>query len=157
MQKITPFLYFDEQAEEAVTLYISLFTNSRVLSMTRYGEGSRKKAGTVFTINFVLDGQEFMALNGGPEFTFTPAVSFMVNCENQAEVDRLWKKLTEGGEEVQCGWLKDRYGLSWQIVPVEMFEYLNGKAVQGSQRAMQAMLKMKKIELEKIRQAYQNE
>jgi predicted 3-demethylubiquinone-9 3-methyltransferase (glyoxalase superfamily) len=155
MQKITPFLWFDRQAEEAANFYISLFKDSKIVSISRYGEGAPGPQGTAMSVNFVLEGQEFIALNGGPEFTFTPAISFFVDCATQAEVDRLWEKLTEGGEEVQCGWLKDKFGLSWQIVPSGLTELLNGKDPEGARRAMQAMLKMKKLDLEMMRQAYE--
>jgi len=157
MQKITPFLWFDTQAEEAANFYISLFKDARITGISHYGEGAPRPAGMVMTVNFQLEGQEFVALNGGPEFPFTPAVSFYVDCATQAEVDRLWEKLTEGGEEVQCGWLKDRFGLSWQIIPSGLSELLNGKDPEGSKRAMQAMLQMKKIDLETMRQAYEQE
>jgi predicted 3-demethylubiquinone-9 3-methyltransferase (glyoxalase superfamily) len=156
MQKITPFLWFNTQAEEAANFYVSLFKDSKITAISHYGEGAPMPNGMVMTVNFQLEGQEFVALNGGPEFPFTPAVSFYVDCATQAEVDRLWEKLTDGGEEVQCGWLKDKYGLSWQIVPSRMSELLNGKDVEGSRRAMQAMLKMKKLDIEKIRQAYEH-
>ena len=155
MQKITPFLWFDHQAEEAVNFYTTLFKDSRIVSISRYGEGAPGPQGAVMTVNFQLEGQEFIALNGGPEFPFSPAISFFVNCATQAEVDRLWEKLTEGGEEVQCGWLKDKYGLSWQIVPSGLSELLNGTDAEGSRRAMQAMLQMKKLDLAKMRQAYE--
>ncbi len=157
MQKITPFLWFDHQAEEAANFYISLFKDSKITSISRYGEGAPGPQGTVMTVNFQLEGQEFIALNGGPIYKLSPAVSFFVDCATQAEVDRLWEKLTEGGEEVQCGWLVDKYGLSWQIVPSGMTELLNDKDPEGSKRAMQAMLKMKKLDLEKMRQAYEQE
>jgi predicted 3-demethylubiquinone-9 3-methyltransferase (glyoxalase superfamily) len=155
MQKIIPFLWFDTQAEQAANFYISLFKDSKITGISHYGEGTPRPAGTVMTVNFQLEGQEFVALNGGPEFTFTPAISFYVDCATQAEVDQLWEKLTEGGQEVQCGWLKDRYGLSWQIIPSGLSELLNGKDPEGSRRAMQAMLQMKKIDLEIMRQAYE--
>ena len=155
MQKITPFLWFDHQAEEAANFYISLFKDSKIVSISRYGEGAPGPQGAVMTVNFQLEGQDFIALNGGPEFTFSPAISFFVDCATQAEVDRLWEKLTEGGEEIQCGWLKDKYGLSWQIVPSGMSDLLNGMDPEGSRRAMQAMLKMKKLDLAKMRQAYE--
>jgi predicted 3-demethylubiquinone-9 3-methyltransferase (glyoxalase superfamily) len=155
MQKITPFLWFDHQAEQAADFYTSLFKNSRIVSVSRYGEGGPGPKGSAMTVNFELEGQEFIALNGGPEFTFSPAISFFVDCATQAEVDRLWEKLTEGGEEVQCGWLKDKYGLSWQIVPSGLNDLLNGKDAERSRRAMQAMLQMKKLDLEKMRQAYE--
>jgi predicted 3-demethylubiquinone-9 3-methyltransferase (glyoxalase superfamily) len=156
MQKITPFLWFNTQAEEAANFYVSLFKDSKITGIAYYSEGAPMPKGMVMTVNFQLEGQEFIALNGGPEFPFTPAVSFYVDCATQAEVDRLWELLTEGGEEVQCGWLKDKYGLSWQIVPRGMSDLLNGKDPQGSKRAMQAMLKMKKIDLEMMRQAYEH-
>jgi len=155
MQKITPFLWFDHQAEQAANFYTSLFMDSKIVSISHFGEGGPAPRGTVFTVNFVLEGQEFIALNGGPEFTFSPAISFFVDCSTQSEVDRLWEKLTEGGEEVQCGWLKDKYGISWQIVPSGLNELLTGQDAEGSRRAMQAMLKMKKLDLEKMRQAYE--
>ena len=155
MQKITPFLWFDHQAEQAANFYTSLFKDSKIVSISHSGEGWPAPQGTVFTVNFVLEGQEFIALNGGPEFTFSPAISFFVDCSTQSEVDRLWEKLTEGGEEVQCGWLKDKYGMSWQIVPSGLNELLNGQDAEGSRRAMQAMLKMKKLDLEKMQQAYE--
>jgi predicted 3-demethylubiquinone-9 3-methyltransferase (glyoxalase superfamily) len=155
MQKITPFLWFDNQAEEATNFYVSLFKDSKIVSISRYGEGGPGLPGAVMTVNFQLEGQEFIALNGGPEFTFSPAISFFVDCATQAEVDRLWEKLTEGGEEVQCGWLKDKFGLSWQIVPSGLSDLLNGKDADGSRRAMQAMLQMKKIDLTKMQEAYE--
>jgi predicted 3-demethylubiquinone-9 3-methyltransferase (glyoxalase superfamily) len=157
MQKITPFLWFDNKAEEAMNFYFSIFKNSKAGTVTRYGEAGPGPEGTVMSVTFQLDGQEFMALNGGPYFTFTPAVSFFVNCETQEEVDELWKKLTEGGEEGQCGWLKDKYGVSWQIVPSDLMKYVYGKDPGKSQRAMQAMLQMKKLDIEKIRRAYDQE
>jgi predicted 3-demethylubiquinone-9 3-methyltransferase (glyoxalase superfamily) len=157
MQKITPFLWFDHQAEEAAKFYISLFKDSKITSIAHHGEGSPGQPGTVMSVNFELEEQEFIALNGGPVYNFTPAISFFVDCPTQAEVDRLWDKLTDGGEEVQCGWLKDKFGLSWQIVPSGLSDLLNGKDAEGSQRAMQAMLQMKKIDLAKMRQAYEQE
>jgi predicted 3-demethylubiquinone-9 3-methyltransferase (glyoxalase superfamily) len=155
MQKITPFLWFDDQAEEAAKFYVSLFENSRITSITYYGEGNRRPPGLVFTVNFILDGQEFVALNGGPEFKFNEAVSFYVDCPTQAEVDRLWERLTAGGEEVQCGWLKDKFGLTWQIVPSGLVDLINGKDAEGSRRALQAMFQMKKLDIEQMRQAYE--
>ena len=157
MQKITPFLWFDHQAEEAANLYISLFQDSKITNISRYGAAGPGPQGSVFTVNFVLEGQEFIALNGGPIFKFNESISFFVECPTQAEVDRLWDKLTEGGEEVQCGWLKDKYGLTWQIVPSGLNELLNGQDAEGSHRAMQAMLKMKKLDIEKLRQAYEQD
>ena len=132
MQKITPFLWFDNQAEEAMNLYVSLFKNSKILSVSRYGEGGPGPAGTVMTATFQLDGQEFMALNGGPEFKFTEAISLFVNCETQEEVDELWEKLSEGGEKSQCGWLKDKFGLSWQIIPTALGQMLGDHRPQKS-------------------------
>jgi predicted 3-demethylubiquinone-9 3-methyltransferase (glyoxalase superfamily) len=148
MKKITPFLWFDDQAEEAMNYYVSIFKNSKVLSVS---PGPNGKA---FTVSFELDGQEFTALNGGPQFKFTEAISLFVNCETQAEVDELWEKLSTGGEQVQCGWLKDKFGLSWQIVPIALGELLGDQDPVKSQRVMQAMLKMKKIEIAGLRQAY---
>jgi len=155
MQKITPCLWFDNQAEEAVNFYLSLFKNSKILEVTHYGENMPLPAGTVLTVSFQLDSQQFMALNGGPEFKFTEAISLVVNCETQAEVDELWVKFTAGGEESQCGWLKDKYGLSWQIIPTGLMGYLYSPDPVKSARAMQCMLSMRKIDLEKIRQAYE--
>jgi len=155
MQKITPFLWFDDQAEEAMDFYVSVFKNSRVASIIRYGEAGPGAAGTVMTANFVLDGQEFVALNGGPQFTFSPAISFVVNCTTQAEVDELWEKLSAGGKEIQCGWLEDRYGLSWQIVPTALVEMLNDPDPVKANRVMQAMLQMVKIDIAALRRAYE--
>jgi len=155
MQKITPFLWFDYQAEEAARFYISIFKNSKITGITRYGKAGPGPDGSVMTVSFELDGQELTALNGGPQFKFTEAISLVVDCETQAEVDTLWKKLTEGGEEVQCGWLKDKYGLSWQIVPSGLNELLYGKDAERSRRAMEAMLQMKKLDIAKIQQAYE--
>lgn len=157
MQKITPNLWFDNQAQEAVQFYTSLFKNSRVLNVTHYGENMPLPAGTVLTITFQLDGQEFVALNGGPLFKFTEAISLCVNCETQEEVDELWDKFTAEGEESMCGWLKDKYGLSWQIVPVGLDELLFSPDAERSARAVQCMLTMKKLDLAKIRQAYDQE
>ncbi len=154
MQKITTFLWFDNQAEEAATLYTSIFKNSSIDNISRYGEGMPVPAGTAMTVNFQLEGQEFVALNGGPIYTFTPAISLFVNCETQAEVDMLWDKLVEGGEEGQCGWLKDKFGLSWQIIPAGLIGMLSGPDAEKSSRATQAMLQMKKIDLAKIKLAY---
>ena len=159
MQKITPCLWFDDQAEAAVNFYVSLFKNSKITNVARYDEAGAKASGrpvgTVMTMTFKLDGQEFMALNGGPIFKFTEATSFIVNCESQNEVDRLWDALTaHGGEESQCGWLKDRFGLSWQIVPTELGELMSDPDPAKAQRVMQAMLQMKKIDIAKLRQAH---
>jgi len=156
MQKITPFLWFDTQAEEAANFYVSLFKNSKITNINRYGEAGPLPAGTVLTVAFQLEGQEFVALNGGPQFHFSEAISLYVNCETQEEVDELWAKLTEGGEESMCGWLKDRYGLSWQIIPAGLIEMLSSPDAEKALRATQAMFTMKKIDLEKIREAYEN-
>jgi len=155
MQKITPFLWFDDQAEEAVNYYTSIFKNSKIGSIARYGEGTPKPAGTVMTVTFQLEGQEFVALNGGPEFAFTPAISFFVNCQTQVEVDDLWEKLSAGGEEGQCGWLKDKYGISWQIVPTILGQLLQDKDEAKSQSVLNAMLQMRKIDIAKLKQAYE--
>jgi len=155
MQKITPCLWFDDQAEEAASLYTSLFKNSKIESINRYGEGAPRPAGMVMTVTFQLDGQEFTALNGGPEFKFTEAVSLFVNCETQADVDELWEKLSEGGEKGRCGWLKDKFGLSWQIVPSGLMELLQGEDPGKSQKAMQAMLQMGKLDINELRLAYE--
>ena len=157
MQKIIPYLWFDTQAEEAVNFYVSLFKNSRILEITRYGENMPLPAGTVLTVSFELDGQQFVALNGGPEFKFSEAISLFVHCETQAEVDELWAKFTAGGEESQCGWLKDRYGLSWQIIPAGLADLLHGPDPVKASRAVQCMFTMKKIDLAKIRAAYEGE
>ena len=154
MQKITPFLWFDGKAEEAMNFYISIFKNSKILSVTRYGEAGPGPKGTVMTAKFDLNGQEFVALNGGPQFTFTEAISFVVNCETQQEVDELWEKLSAGGQKSRCGWLKDKYGLSWQVVPTALVEMLRDKDAKKSNRVMQAMLQIDKIEIETLRRAY---
>ena len=159
MQKITPFLWFDDQAEEAAKFYVSIFPNSKVGDISRYGEEGSKVAGrskgSAMTVEFQLQGQEFVALNGGPHFKFTEAVSFVVNCENQAEVDKFWEKLSAGGQESQCGWLKDKYGLSWQIVPTVLTEMFKDKDPVKSERVMKAMLQMKKIDIATLKQAYE--
>ncbi len=159
MQKITPCLWFDNQAEEAVNFYTSIFKNSKLVSVARYGEAgaeaSGRPKGTVMTVIFQLDGQKFMALNGGPVFKFTEAISFIVNCKTQKEVDEFWKKLSEGGEEGPCGWLKDKYGLSWQIVPTVLGEMLLDKDAEKSERVMKAMLQMKKIDIKTLKRAYE--
>lgn len=158
MQNITPFLWFDDKAEEAVNLYVSLFKNSKVKGIARYSEAASaaagRPAGTVMTVEFELNGQPFMALNGGPHFMFTEAVSFMVNCETQREIDEFWEKLSEGGQTSQCGWLKDKYGLSWQVVPTALGQMMKDKDPQKSKRVMEAMLKMTKIEIPLLQQAY---
>ena len=155
MPKITPFLWFNDQAEEAMNFYTAIFKNSKISSVSRYGDGGPGQPGSVMTATFELDGQEFMALNGGPLFAFTEAISFFVNCETQAEVDELWGKLTEGGEESQCGWLKDKFGLSWQIVPSVLGELLNDPDAEKASRVMNAMLQMKKIDIAGLRSAYE--
>jgi predicted 3-demethylubiquinone-9 3-methyltransferase (glyoxalase superfamily) len=158
IQRIKPCLWFDDQAEEAAKFYTSIFKNSRLGKIARYDEASTKvsgrPAGSVLTVEFELDGQEFLALNGGPVFKFTEAVSFIVNCETQEEVDHYWSKLSAGGQEVQCGWLKDKFGLSWQIVPTIMGELMSAKDAAKSQRVMQAMLQMVKLDIKKLKQAY---
>ena len=159
VQKITPFLWFDSNAEEAVKFYTSIFDNSSVGNATRYDEAGSQAAGrpkgSVMTIPFELEGQSFTALNGGPHFKFTEAISLVVNCETQAEVDRFWEKLSAGGQEVQCGWLKDRFGVSWQVVPTVLLEMLQDKDPERSKRVMAAMLKMKKIEIAALQRAYE--
>ncbi|MET9552613.1 VOC family protein [Streptomyces sp. NPDC006645] len=147
MPKITPNLWFDGQAEPAAEYYIGIFPNSRITGITHYGEAGPGQAGTVLTVEFELDGQTFIGINGGPQFTFDEAVSFMIDCADQEEVDYYWEKLSDGGEEGPCGWLKDRYGLSWQVVPGGMQEMLNDPDQERGQRAMKAMLGMKKIDL----------
>jgi predicted 3-demethylubiquinone-9 3-methyltransferase (glyoxalase superfamily) len=154
IQRIVPFLWFDSQAEDAMNFYVAIFRNSKVLGVSRYPEGAPGKAGTVMSVKFQLEGQEFMGLNGGPLFKFTEAISMFVKCETQEEVDELWGKLTAGGQESQCGWLKDKFGLSWQIVPNALPEVLGGEDRAGAQRAMQAMLKMKKLDVQKLKDAY---
>jgi predicted 3-demethylubiquinone-9 3-methyltransferase (glyoxalase superfamily) len=153
MNEITPCLWFDTEGEEAAKLYTSVFPNSRIVEIARYGEAGPRPAGTVMTVIFELDGQKFMALNGGPEFTFSEAISFQVSCKNQDEVDAFWGKLSEGGEEGPCGWLKDRFGLSWQIVPTALPELLGDPDREKSQRVMAAMLKMKKIDIGELQRA----
>ncbi len=157
MQKITPFLWFDDKAEEAANFYASVFKNSKVGNVTRYNDESSAAAGrpkgSVMTIEFQLEGQDYIGLNGGPHFKFTEAVSFSVSCETQEEVDRFWEKLSEGGQESQCGWLKDKYGLSWQIVPRVLPELLKHKDPEKSKRVMKAMLQMTKIDINALKQA----
>jgi predicted 3-demethylubiquinone-9 3-methyltransferase (glyoxalase superfamily) len=154
MQKITPFLWFDGKAEEAMNFYVSIFKNSKTGRVTRYGEGWPGPKGTVMSATFHLDGQEFFALNGGPQFTFSPAISFFVNCETQKEVDELWEKLSEGGEKQRCGWLKDKYGLSWQVVPSVLGKMLRDKDAEKAKRVMQAMMQMNKIDIKRLKQTY---
>src|SRR6516225_6171214 len=152
--KITPFLWFDNNAEEATNFYTSIFKNSEIISVSRYPEAAPGQAGTVMTTTFILDGQLFMALNGGPHFKFTEAISFFVNCETQEEVDELWEKLSEGGEKQRCGWLKDKYGLSWQVIPAALGKMLQDKDTRKSRSVMKAMLQMDKIDIEGLKQAY---
>ncbi len=153
MPTITPCLWFDAQAEEAADFYVSVFENSRILDVARYGKAGPGAEGTVMTVSFELDGQRFVALNGGPEFTFSEAISFQVDCRSQAEVDRYWDQLSEGGEEGPCGWLKDKYGLSWQIVPSVLPELIGDPEPDRSQRAMTAMLGMKKLDIDALQRA----
>ena len=156
MNKITPFLWFDNQAEEAMNFYVSVFKNSRVLGVSRYGDAGPGPKGRVMTATFELDGQEFTALNGGPvQFGFTEAISFYVNCKDQQEVDYFWEKLSEGGEPGPCGWLKDKYGLSWQIVPTALPEMLGDKDPEKARRVTEAMLKMGKLDIAGLRRAYE--
>lgn len=153
MQKITTFLWFDHQAEEAANFYTSLFKNSRIAGVSRYGEGAPMPKGTAMSVTFELEGQEFMALNGGPLFKFTEAVSLFVKCETQQEIDHFWEKLSEGGQKSRCGWLKDKYGLSWQIVPVVLGQLMSGKDPEKSKRVMQALMKMDKLDIQGLQQA----
>lgn len=155
MQTITPFLWFNDQAEEAVNFYTSIFKNAKINTIARYGDAGPGPKGSVMTIGFELEGQHFTALNGGPVFTFSQAISFVVHCHTQAEVDAYWDRLSAGGAEQQCAWLKDKYGISWQIVPVQLMELLQDKDPQKSKRVMQAMLKMKKIDIAGLQRAYE--
>ncbi len=161
MRRISPFLWFDDKAEEAAVFYTSIFKNSKIRTIVRYGDSGAEVTGgpkgTVMTVAFQLDGQEFVALNGGPQYKFTEAVSFVVNCQTQEEVDEYWKKLSDGGREVQCGWLKDKYGLSWQIVPTILSEMLNDPDPKKADRVMKAMLQMKKIDIKGLKQAYEQQ
>lgn len=154
MQEIVPFLWFDNNAEEAMNFYTAIFKNSKTGKISRYGDSGPGPKGSVMVANFQLNGQEFMALNGGPQFKFTEAISFLVNCESQEEVDYLWERLSAGGKEIQCGWLKDKYGLAWQIMPTVLGEMLSDKDQQKSQRVMKAMLQMIKIDIKKLQEAY---
>jgi predicted 3-demethylubiquinone-9 3-methyltransferase (glyoxalase superfamily) len=156
VQTITPFLWFNSQAHEAAALYCSIFPNSKILKVLRYREGGMGPAGSVMTVDFELDGQPFTALNGGPLFKFTEAVSFVVNCQTQDEVDHYWNKLSAGGAESQCGWVKDKFGLSWQIVPTVLTKFLGDPDAKKSQSVMQAMLGMKKLDLAGLKRAYEN-
>jgi predicted 3-demethylubiquinone-9 3-methyltransferase (glyoxalase superfamily) len=153
IQKISPFLWFDQQAEEAAKFYTSIFENSKVTAVTHYGDGGPGPKGSVMTVVFELDGQEFIALNGGPIFKFTEAISFVVNCETQEEVDSFWTKLTEGGKEIECGWLKDKYGLCWQIVPTILGKLIAGGDPEKSSRVMKALMQMKKLDIAGLEKA----
>jgi predicted 3-demethylubiquinone-9 3-methyltransferase (glyoxalase superfamily) len=155
MQKITPFLWFDNQAEEAANFYVSIFKDSKILSIARYGEAGPGPEGGVLTVEFQLNGQKFVALNAGPRFKFTEAISFVIDCETQKEVDEYWEKLVGGGEESMCGWLKDKYGLSWQVVPTELSRLLQDKDPVKAKRVMEAMLQMRKIDIQTLKQAYE--
>ena len=156
-QKITPFLWFDHQAEEAVGFYTSIFKDSKVGTVTRYGEAGPGPKGSVMTMAFELDGQEFVALNGGPHYQFTPAISFVINCDSQEEVDHYWETLSAGGQEIQCGWLRDKYGVSWQVVPTVLIDLLHDNDAARSQRVMKAMLQMKKIDIPRLEEAYRQQ
>ena len=155
MQKITPFLWFDGKAEEAMNVYVSIFKNSKVVSVTRYGDAGPGPKGTVMSATFQLEGQDFYALNGGPQFTFTPAISLFISCETQKEVDELWEKLSEGGRKDRCGWLQDKYGLSWQVVPSILGKLLGDKDAKKSTRVMKAMLQMDKLDIQRLKRAYE--
>ena len=154
MQKITPNLWFDTEAEEAANFYTSIFKNSKITNISHYGEAGPRPAGTVLTVTFLLDEQEFTALNGGPDFKFNEAISLLVNCKDQDEVDELWAKLSSGGEEGPCGWLKDKYGVSWQIIPSVLGEMIQDEDDDRANRVMQAMLKMGKIDIAELEKAY---
>lgn len=164
MQRITPFLWFDNNAEEAANFYVSIFSavresssngsGSKITGITRYGAEGPGPKGSVLTVAFQLDGQEFVGLNGGPQFKFTEAISFVVNCDTQEEVDKFWEKLSNGGKTIQCGWLKDRYGISWQIVPKIFVKMVQDKDPEKSKRVMNAMLKMEKINIKELQEAY---
>ena len=155
MQKIVPFLWFDDKAEEAANFYVSIFKNSKITGLTRYGEGAAGPKGSVMSVTFELDGKQYYALNGGPVFKFTEAFSLFVNCEDQKEVDDLWEKLSAGGAKSRCGWLKDKYGLSWQIVPTVLLKFLGDKDPAKSKRVMEAMLKMDKLDTDTLVKAYE--
>jgi predicted 3-demethylubiquinone-9 3-methyltransferase (glyoxalase superfamily) len=157
MPKITPFLWFDDNAEEAINFYTSVFKNSKIARVTRYGDAGPGPKGTIMSATFQLEGQEFMALNGGPHFKFTPAISLFVDCKTQEEVDDLWERLSAGGKTERCGWLTDRFGLSWQIIPAILGQLLQDKDPQKSKRVMQAMLQINKIDIAGLKQAYEQE
>jgi|SRR5579871_2179849 predicted 3-demethylubiquinone-9 3-methyltransferase (glyoxalase superfamily) len=154
MQKIDTFLWFNDNAEEAAKFYVSIFKNSKITHIERYGDAGPGPKGSVMIVNFKLEGQNFIALNGGPQYSFTPAISFLVNCDDQKEIDRLWKKLTTGGKEIQCGWLQDKYGVSWQIVPKIFFKMIKGKDRKKSQRVFAAMMQMVKFDIAALKRAY---
>jgi len=156
MQKITPFLWFDDNAEEAANFYVSIFKNSKVLSVSRYGEAGPGPKGTAMVAEFQIDGQEFVALNGGPQFKFTEAISFVVNCETQEEVEYFWDKLSEGGEKSRCGWLKDKFGLWWQVVPTVLGKLMSDSDPEKVKRVTEAMLRMDRIDIEPLQRAYEN-
>jgi len=156
MQKIIPFLWFDGKAEEAANFYVSIFKNARIGAVRRCGEAGPGPKGSVMSVEFQLDGQQFIALNGGPQFTFSPAISFFVNCETQEEVDELWEKLSAGGRKNRCGWLQDKFGLSWQIIPTALGKLIGDPDPEKSKRAMKAMLQMDKIDINGLKQAYDN-
>jgi predicted 3-demethylubiquinone-9 3-methyltransferase (glyoxalase superfamily) len=156
MQKITPFLWFDGRAEEAANHYTSIFRNSKIVNVARYGDAGPGPKGSVMTVAFQLDGQDFVALNGGPQFKFNEAISFVVNCETQQEVDSLWDKLCNGGQPSRCGWLKDKFGVSWQIVPVALGRMLGDPDPAKSRRVMDAMLQMDKLDIGRLKQAYEH-
>jgi predicted 3-demethylubiquinone-9 3-methyltransferase (glyoxalase superfamily) len=156
-QKISPCLWFNDNGEEAANFYVSIFQNSKIGKISRYGKNAPMPEGTALTVAFELEGQSFLALNGGPHFKFTEAVSFVVNCETQKEIDEFWKKLSAGGQEQQCGWLKDKYGLSWQIVPAKLSQLLDGNDPQGAGRVMQALMKMVKLDIDVLEKAYKGE
>jgi predicted 3-demethylubiquinone-9 3-methyltransferase (glyoxalase superfamily) len=153
MQRITPFLWFDDDAEEAANFYTSIFKNSKIKGVSRYGEAGPGPKGSVMVVNFELDGEEFIALNGGPQFQFTEAISFVVNCKNQEELDHYWGRLTEGGQPVQCGWLKDKFGLSWQVTPTILAELMQDKDPAVRERVMKQMMQMVKLDIEPLKQA----
>jgi predicted 3-demethylubiquinone-9 3-methyltransferase (glyoxalase superfamily) len=155
MQKITPFIWYENKAEEAVNFYVSIFKNAKIKALTRYPEGSPGEVGSVMTISFELEGQEFVAINGWPQFKLNEAISFVINCKSQEEIDLFWEKLSEGGEKRQCGWLKDKFGLSWQIVPENMGEIMEGAGPEKSKDVMAALLKMEKIDISALKEAGQ--
>jgi len=155
MQKIIPFLWFDNKAEEAVNFYVSIFKNSKIVNMSRWGDGGPGPKGAVMSVTFELNGQEFMALNGGPTFKFSPAISFFVKCETQQDVDDYWEKLSAGGTKERCGWLKDKYGVSWQIIPNALGKFLQEKDPAKSKRVMNAMMQMDKIDIQGLQRAYE--